>query len=213
MLHRLLPLAFLGMGIFVLVQVVMPFASYKLWEMVIYQQNTPLVSPDLGDGSVLGVSVKNSENFPAIVSNNYRKGPPPYREFYLTIPTINLDNIKVVVESNNFDQNLAQMPGTALPGEKGNVFITGHSSLPILYDPKNFKTIFTHLPEVKKGDQIIVEANGQYFNYEVQSLRIVDPKDVWVIKPPDNEGRYLTLMTCVPPGLYIKRLIVLAKLQ
>jgi LPXTG-site transpeptidase (sortase) family protein len=40
----------------------------------------------------------------------------------------------------------------------------------------------------------------------------VDPKDVSVINPPDGSGRYLTLMTCVPPGFNAKRLIVLAKL-
>lgn len=213
MFPKLFSLALLGVGVFVLIQVVMPFTSYKLWEMTVYNQNTSLISPNLSTGNVLGVSVQSTENFPAFVSNNFREGTTPYKEFRLSIPSINIDNVKVAVESNNFDQSLAQLPGTALPGEKGNVFISGHSSLPQLYNPSNFKTIFTHLPDIKRGDQIIVEAGGEYFHYEVSGLKIVNPKEVGVIKPPDSQGRYLTLMTCVPPGFYIKRLIVLATLQ
>ena len=34
----------------------------------------------------------------------------------------------------------------------------------------------------------------------------------FVLNPPDNKGRYITLMTCYPPGLNFKRLIVLGKM-
>lgn len=214
MRKKIFSLFSLGIGIFLLIQVVMPILSFKLWEITTYNENLALISPNPKNQSVLGVAVKNvDDSFPALFSTNKRVSTAPYSEFTISVPSIKLQDIKVVVDTNEFEQNLAHMPGTVLPGEKGNVFITGHSSLPQFYRPGNFKAIFAHLPEVKKGDEIIIEAGGQRFSYLVKGLKIVNPEEVWVINPPDEEGRYLSLMTCVPPGLYLKRLIVLAELK
>lgn len=212
MLKKFIPLLMMGGGVFLLIQVVMPFVSYKFWELTTYNDNLALASPD-AIHSVQGISVRNLNSFPALFSDKTRVIPPSYSSFFLSIPSIKLDNAQVLVDTNEFDQNLALMPGTALPGERGNVFITGHSSLPQFYRPGNYKAIFALLPEVKKGDQIFIDAGGQKFEYIVKGLKIVDPKETWVINPPDNAGRYLSLMTCVPPGLYLKRLIVLAELK
>ena len=192
----------------------MPFTSYVWWEAVVYQkQEAQLVSPAPNQRQAVGVSVNNKDRFPAIVSNNKRSEYLVYHDFTLSIPSIKLENAHVVVDSNDFDKNLAQLPGSAMPGEKGNLFITGHSSLPQIYNPNNYKTIFTKLPDVKKGDQVIIDAGGQTFTYKIVGMKVVDPSETWVINPPTEDGRYLTLMTCVPPGLFLKRLIVLAQLQ
>lgn len=206
-------LVFLSVGIFVLVQVGMPLLSYKVWELTSYQNNSILIDPSPDKSQVLGLSVENVGNFPAIVSRNGRERPLSFKEFKLTIPKIGLDWPKVIVDTNNFENNLAHLPGSALPGEKGNIFITGHSSLTQLYKQGNYKAVFARLPELKPGDEISLEALGQTFKYNVIGLKIVDPKDISVAKPPDPSGRYLSLMTCVPPGLNTKRLIVLARLK
>lgn len=211
MIHKLLPFVFLGMGIFLLVQVAMPVLAFKYWEFTSYNQNRTLLSPD-PNAQVLGVSVKNVSNFPAIYSENRRVGEAPYKEFLVSIPSIKVEKARAVVDSNNFNENLGHLPGSPLPGEKGNVFITGHSSFPQFFRPDNYKAIFAHLPEIKRNDEITIEAGGQVFKYEVIGLRIVDPKDISVTAPPEQNGRYLTLMTCVPPGFTLKRLVVLAKL-
>lgn len=204
-------LLFLGTGVFILVQILMPLVWFKFWEWTEYSQNIALISPNLG-GQILGISVENIDNFPAFISSNTRSYQPSYNQFYISIPSLKLDQVKVLVDSNKFDNNLAHLPGTALPGEKGNVFVTGHSSLPQFYRPSNYKAIFANLPSIKKGDQIQVFAGGQKYLYTVQGMKVVDPKEVGVINSSDESGRYLTLMTCVPPGFYLKRLIVLAKL-
>lgn len=213
MLPKVFALTFLGVGAFILVQVAMPLVSYKIWEVSFYNQNIELVSPDPSSSRVLGVSIENQNNFPAIISTSSRSGPLLYKEYKISIPSLNLENVKVFVDTNNFDQNLAHLPGSALPGERGNAFVTGHSSLPQFFNQNNYKAIFAHLPDIKKGDNLIIEAGGQRFEYIVQGLKIVDPKETWVTNPPDNQGRYLTLMTCVPPGLNFKRLIVLSKIK
>lgn len=211
---RVILLITLGIGTIILMQVIMPIISYKYWELTEYNNNKSalLVSP-AGKKQVLGVSIeKAGDNFPAIVSKK-AEGSRPYKEFTITIPSIGLEGVRTVVDSNDLDRSLVHLPGSALPGEKGNVFISGHSSLPQLFRPGNFKAIFSNLPKVKRGDEIIVDAGGQRFKYVVEGLRVVDPSETWVINPPDNTGRYISLMTCVPPGLYLKRLIILGRLK
>ncbi len=212
MLIKLASLLFLGLGVFILVQVATPFLAFKVWEVTAYSQDSLLVDP-VSTKPVDGVFVQDLGNFPAIVSANNRDGGTPYHEFELTIPTIKLQDIKVVVDSNDFEHNLAHLPGSALPGEKGNVFVTGHSSLAQFFKPDNFKAIFANLPNIKKGDEIFVTAGGQSFVYVVEGMRIVDPKEISVVNPPNSTGRYLSLMTCVPPGFNTKRLVVLARLK
>ncbi|MBI2022403.1 class E sortase [Candidatus Daviesbacteria bacterium] len=207
----------LGFGVFVLMQVVMPVLAYKAWKITSFDESQLLADPkpkvlsgNLIGSDVLGISVENINNFPAFVSSNGVK-VSPYDEFRISVSSIGLDE-KVLVNSNNFELNLSHLPGTSLPGETGNVFITGHSSIWPTFSKKQ-KALLAKLPGVKKGDQVVVEASGQKFNYEVVGIKIVDPKDVSVINPPDEDGRYLTLMTCVPPGFNTKRLIVLAKFK
>lgn len=210
---KILSVLFLGIGVFFIVQVVMPFLAFKFWEVTAYHQDSFLVDPYPTSKKVLGVFVENVDNFPAIVSSNTRVSAAPYSEFRLYIPKIELDWGKVIVDSNNFNENLAHLSGSALPGEKGNVFITGHSTLTQLYRQGNYKAIFAKLPELKRGDQIDLQAGGQIFSYFVEGVKIVDPNNTSVVLPPDSNGRYLTLMTCVPPGFNTKRLVVLARLK
>lgn len=194
-------------------QIVLPFLEFKSWELLAFEQETVLANPLSDDSAQLvsGVSIQDQGDFPAFVSNTVSPLNLPYKEFKVTIPKIKLDNIVAKVWSNNFEEHLAQLPGTALPGERGNVFITGHSSLPQPMGNKH--AWFANLANIKKGDNVYLNAAGQQFNYVVEGMKIVDPKDISVLNPPDSRGRYLTLMTCVPPGFNTKRLIVLAKLK
>lgn len=207
----------LGVGVFVLMQVILPFLAYQIWEITAYDKSQILTDPapvslsgDLIGSNILGVSVENIDNFPAFIAGN--KIMVPYAEFKLSVPKLGLSDITVKVASNDFEYTLAHLPGTNLPGERGNVFITGHSSLSFTPGSKK-KAYFANLHQIKIGDEVLVEAVGQKFKYIVEGMKIVDPKDTSVILPPDKMGRYLSLMTCVPPGFNTKRLIVLARLK
>lgn len=205
-----LSLLFLGFGVFILMQVVMPYLAFQGWEILAFQAQEILADPK-PSGNVLGVEIENSDGFSAfVVKNGSRQAP--YKMFQLSIPALQLNSVKVMVNSNDFAENLSHLPGSVFPGERGNIFITGHSSLdnPVL--AKKF-AYFIHLQDLKKGDEVILSALGQQYKYLVEGMRIVDPKDISVVNPPDNNGRYLTLMTCVPPGFSTRRLIVLAKIR
>jgi len=208
---KIIPVTFLSVGIFLLMQVILPIASFQIWWLGQKYQNSLLVSPTSPkESQVLGISIQSKDNFPAFISNLSRQTPADYSQFSLTIPKLNIDKATVEVDSNDLSKNLAHLPGSALPGEKGNIFISGHSALSPIFSFN--KALFANLTDLKKGDQIIIEALGVKFKYEVDSLTVVDPNDLSVIKTPDNIGRYVSLMTCVPPGLNFKRLVVLGKM-
>jgi LPXTG-site transpeptidase (sortase) family protein len=208
---RIIPIGFLFVGVFLLMQVILPLASFKLWEIGQKYNNTLLISPSNSpDNQVLGISINNQDNFSSFVSSIKRESQPNYTEFSLTIPKLKINDEKVQVDSNDLSNGLAHLPGAALPGEKGNVFISGHSALSRMFNLK--KAVFENLTDLKKGDEIIVDVLGVKYKYQVEELKVVSPNDLSVINPPQEQGRYISLMTCVPPGLNFKRLVVLGKM-
>jgi LPXTG-site transpeptidase (sortase) family protein len=93
--------------------------------------------------------------------------------------------------------------GTGFPGEPGNVVLSGHISHP------TEGSVFRHLPEVKIGEGIILFSLGDTYLYQVVDIKVVPPSETSVMDPTQDET--LTLITCVPDGVYSHRLIVVAK--
>lgn len=205
---RFISLSFLAVGIFVLMQVILPIISFQIWDIGQKIESQALNSPKSPQNQILGVSIQTKNNFPGFYSTKKRDNLP-YLEFNLTIPKLNLSRVSVYVDSNDLSKGLVQLPGTALPGERGNIFISGHSALNTFWSKGVY---FAKLTDVKIGDRVEIEAGGSNFVYQIIGVKAVDPTDISVISPPDDTGRYITLMTCVPPGLNFKRLIVLGKM-
>ena len=104
---------------------------------------------------------------------------------------------------------IVHFPGTALPGEHGNIALTGHSSY-FPWDRGRFKDVFALLHEVKMGDMVLLYHKQKKYIYEVNDIKIVKPDDVDVLEI-SNEDK-LTLITCTPIGTDLRRLVVTAKL-
>lgn len=206
---KFVSLSFLAVGIFILMQAILPIISFQLWAMGQTINDQVLVSPVKMSGQVLGVTVSDKDNFPAFISSARTSGHS-YDKFYLSVPKLKIQNANVYVDSNDLSKGLTHLPGSVLPGEKGNVFISGHSSLRPSFLIK--QALFSNLTDLKKGDKIIVDTPGSEFVYEVIGFKIVDPSDLSVISAQEPMGRYISLMTCVPPGLNFKRLVVLGKM-
>ncbi len=88
-------------------------------------------------------------------------------------------------EENTLSLALGHIPGTALPGQTGNVGIAGHRD-----------TLFRGLRNVRKDDLIQFETLAGTHMYKVGSIEIVKPQDVGVLDPGRNPE--LTLVTCYP---------------
>jgi len=134
---------------------------------------------------------------------------------HLLIPKINVDAPIIwnsEVDENtmlaNLQKGVVHYQGTALPDEKGNVFITGHSSY-YAWDKGKYKTVFALLPKLEKGDQIALAYQNKVYVYEVYEKIVVKPTDTWVLQSTGEP--MLSLMTCVPLGTNLNRLIVRAK--
>jgi len=95
------------------------------------------------------------------------------------------------------------IPGTALPGENGNVGLAGHRD-----------TFFRKLRDINPDDEIRVTTKDGVFRYFVQRTNIVEPTDVRVLNPTAYPA--LTLVTCYPfsyIGSAPQRFIVRAALR
>lgn len=131
--------------------------------------------------------------------------------YNLSVPILNIHRAVVEIGGEDLGKSMIHYPGTALPGEIGNAVIFCHSVLPQFFNPKNYKTICSTLPTIEIGDEIIVYFDGIEFLYQVIKLTEVKPSEIWVMDQGQKE-EYLSLITCVPPGTYLKRLVVKAKL-
>jgi sortase A len=96
---------------------------------------------------------------------------------------------------------VGHIAGTAMPGEPGNVVLTGHRD-----------TFFRPLRNIQKGDAITIRTLHGEFQYRVDSTQVVLPSDVQVLQPSSDNT--LTLVTCFPfyyVGPAPKRFIVRAR--
>ena len=99
-----------------------------------------------------------------------------------------LDVSVVIIEgtgATTLRRAVGHVRGTALPGHRGNIGISGHRD-----------TFFRPLRNIRKGDVITVTTLEGDYRYRVVSTKIVTPSDVAVL---DSDGReILTLITCHP---------------
>jgi LPXTG-site transpeptidase (sortase) family protein len=106
-------------------------------------------------------------------------------------------------------QGVVHYPGTAEPGQKGNAFLTGHSSN-VFWQLSDYNTVFALLPKIKVGDDIYVTNNLTEYHYRVVDKKEVQPTDVSALQQGDDYK--LTLVTCTPVGTTFRRLVVTALL-
>ena len=137
----------------------------------------------------------------------------PAQEARLVIPKIGVDApIIWDVSENDLNAKLlegvAHSAGTALPGKPGNIFITGHSSY---YSWVNspYKDVFALLDKLEPQDKIYIKYSSNIFTYEVTGSKVVSPSETSVMD--QFPGYNLSLMTCVPVGTNLNRLIISAQ--
>lgn len=104
------------------------------------------------------------------------------------------------IDERTLQRAVGHIPGTSLPGEKGNIALAGHRD-----------SFFRALRNIRKDDEITLTTLAGSYRYQVHATRIVTPDDTKVL-----EGSYddiLTLVTCYPfnfVGTAPKRFIVRA---
>ncbi len=104
----------------------------------------------------------------------------------LSAPTYGISHIVLAGASGS---SLAFGPGhlfgSANPGEKGNIIISGHRD-----------THFSFIKDLKKGDHLELQSKSKTSAYQITNIQIIDKTIVDAI-PVDLENK-LILITCYP---------------
>ena len=138
----------------------------------------------------------------------------------IQIPAIEVDSPFIEgIRINTLDYGPGHWPGTAMPGQLGNVVVAGHRT--------SHNADFRRLDELKAGDQVIFDLDqsegferddgvpvsvpdpdtytGKHV-YVVHSVEIVKPDAMWVVTQDYRHSA--TLFACHPPGSVAERIVV-----
>lgn len=220
--------AALACGMLLLFWAFYPIISFEIYSRFFISRSitspTPRTMGESTEGfskNVLGSTTKYSNNlrdfthasiwFPS-AAKVVGTAALPSQEYSISIPKLNISDAKVKIGGEDLSKSLVHYQPVSLPGAIGNTVIFGHSTLPQLYNPKDYKTIFTYLPSLAEGDVIRVTIQNTEYEYRVKNMFVVKPDQVSVLDQVDDRS-LLTLVTCVPPGTYWNRLVVRAELQ
>ena len=138
----------------------------------------------------------------------------------MQIPAIEVDSPFLEgIRISTLDYGPGHWPGTAMPGELGNVVVAGHRT--------SHNADFRRLDELVPGDQVVFEldltegferddgvevtsptpdvSTGRHV-YVVHSVEIVPPDAMWVVTQDYRHSA--TLFACHPPGSVAERIVV-----
>lgn len=163
--------------------------------------------PTTTDGLVIGLSGAQPALDRATARPDGRHIPSEPANLLPTsirIPSIGLDQIVVEgVSRMDLQAGPGHYPGTALPGQPGNMVISGHRT--------THTRPFYDLDILDPGADIYVDTEQGTFRYKVRTSYVVDPTDLTPLA--STETATLTLTTCTPKGSAAQRLIVVADLD
>ncbi|HVF73416.1 MAG TPA: class E sortase [Acidimicrobiales bacterium] len=133
--------------------------------------------------------------------------PPadPYAaEPIVEIGTIEIPKIGLVhrlyhgISLRNIDKGPSHWPGTAMPGENGNVVIAGHRV--------THSRPFRNIDKLVAGDEVVFDLGGVRTVYLVTESFVVTPRRVDIADPTPTPTA--TLFACHPPGSAKQRYVV-----
>lgn len=204
------------LGLFIVLFIGMNFPAFlksatfhRPKKIIIPEAKAEAKQPQYSESHPNNVVVVNEPNDRKPINTDIMKN----NEIY--IPSVNIKapvNWNVAFDEQSIQLGLRtgviQINGTSLPGEVGNIFISGHSSyLPFVKG--DYKEIFATLPNVKLGDRIYIIRGGTLYTYQVDNIFETKPSNIEVMKQTNDS--ILTLSTCVPIGTASRRFIVQSK--
>ena len=154
---------------------------------------------------------------PEVIQSKFRYVLSPNdNEMELIIPKIavrtkvlaNIDPNKEESYNSILSNKAAHALGSSLPGQKGLIYLFGHSTNSI-FNLDFFNPVFYSVKNLEKNDQIAILYQGKVYTYQINEKKIVEADDLTDLKAEPNEEK-LILQTCWPPGTSWKRLLLIA---
>lgn len=210
-----LSLLFLLFGLVLILNAGIPILRYEIFSAPRFKK-AELLSPTTARGGAR--VIKDPYPLDLTKASNWfvdDNSPGPIssgiKYYNLSVPRLGIEGAVVEIGGEDLSQGLIHYRGTALPGRPGNAVIFGHSILPQFFDPENYLSIFSTLPTLEERDKVVVNYDGIKYTYAVEEMYEVQPTDIQVLEQRYDDS-YITLITCVPPGTYLRRLVVKGRL-
>jgi sortase A len=171
-------LRWLERALFVVGVVLLGYYGYVTVEAHLYQA--------LENRELEAILASAPEAPPAVVKARRPPPAPGSTIGRIEIPRLGVSAvIRAGTDARTLRLAVGHIPGTALPGDEGNIGLAGHRD-----------TFFRRLKDIEADDEIrVVTPEGTYF-YRVERTNVVEPADTWVLNGTD--APVLTLVTCYP---------------
>lgn len=133
--------------------------------------------------------------------------PPPDPRGYedlvrlggISIPKLGVDApLFSGIRLTTLDNGPGHWPGTAMPGEVGNVVVAAHRT--------SHGAAFRNIDQLVAGDVVEFTTAAGLIEYTVTGTQIVQPDALWIVNPTDTPTA--TLFACHPPGSTRQRIVV-----
>ncbi|MBX4191178.1 MAG: sortase [Candidatus Doudnabacteria bacterium] len=165
------------------------------------------------------ISGNVAQNRQGQVSGDFTSNYDMDRAGRLSIPRLN-QQVPLIwsKDPSNFDHDLTlgvvHYPGTAMPGQNGIIYVSGHSS-DYIWKKNPMANVFTKLNYLNPGDEVFVDVYGKdgkvyNYRYKVTEKKVYTADDQVQFIDNSNTSK-LNLSTCWPIGTSKDRLVVTAE--
>jgi sortase A len=215
---KMLALPLFGIGLFLILWAVIPILRFQISDNSFRQILSPLsanyyTQAEQGTEETTDLTQINNWFTASPAKANLGVLDSPVGSTYtLTIPKLKINQAVVTIGGQDLKASLVHYGQTALPGQLGSPVIFGHSVLPQFFNSKNYLTIFSTLYKLEQGDEITLRYDKSTYKYVVEEMYEVQPTDLSVLEQR-YDNKTLTVITCSPPGTYLRRLVVRATLE
>jgi sortase A len=121
----------------------------------------------------------------------------------IAIPRVDLEaNLQEGIALAAINLGPGHWPGTALPGQLGNLVVAGHRV--------THTQPFRHLEELRQGDPVVFVTGHEVWTYETRGVIIVPANAVDIAA--QSYAHTATLFACHPPGEATQRIVVKLRL-
>src|SRR3989344_5373505 len=185
---RLISILFVIIGVSIISYVLFPIISYQIYfQPAFASQNITLSIPrsniviasliSQAKNSIDGTDYTRAENWFPKFNPSLRSEQTQTSSYAISIPSIKIENAKVSTVDTDLTKHLVNYFGTSIPPLDGNAVIFGHSTLPQLFNAKDYKTIFANAYRLKNDDIIYAFVKGVKYTYKIFKITIIDPSD------------------------------------
>lgn len=186
----------IGLAVFTTAFIMLNFPSvYLRW--VVFEKTGEISYDEPG---------KKKSSWPAGHKANYteKRDSVIINKLGLDVPLVPASGTSQSELNTALNQGVIIYPGSALPGQTGEVFLSGHSSI-YPWVKTEYGQVFALLDKLEVGDVVSLVYDRYQYDYQITGKQVLSSKDTKITM---TSRPTLTLMTCWPIGTAAKRLVV-----